>query len=443
MFLRVLFIHKRFLGLVAFLFISSPLTLYAVEQLPVEVPPEARACVQCHLEKHLSMSALRDWARSSHADAGIGCNECHIPVATAPESIKNQPTRCADKRVRRTVSPQNCAQCHEEQVKQFETGKHSKAWVAMLAMPTTLQQPSAIIAGEKGCGGCHRIGRDEGKCDACHTRHRFAAAEARRPEACMTCHMGFDHPQWEMWSTSKHGAIYRIEGDTWDWNRPLSEWFARPFASDTPRAPVCATCHMPEGDHAVKTAWGFLALRLAEKDSEWAAIRNKIFRALGVIDENGAFTERVNVVQAGEVVRLTAEAWNAQRQRVIRICQQCHSPGYAERQLELADQIIKEADKLMAQAIDIVEGLYNDGILQRPKDQPFSVDLLRFYEVRHPIEQKLYVMFLEHRMRTFQGAFHMNPDYMHWYGWAEMKRDLVEIKHEAEQLRQNHARNER
>ena len=61
--------------------------------------------------------------------------------------------------------------------------------------------------------------------------------------------------------------------------------------------------------------------------------------------------------------------------------------------------------------------------------------VLYFIEVRYPIEQTLYVMFLEHRMRSFQGAFHMNPDYMHWYGWAEMKRDLVEIRHEAEQLR--------
>ncbi len=44
------------------------------------------------------------------------------------------------------------------------------------------------------------------------------------------------------------------------------------------------------------------------------------------------------------------------------------------------------------------------------------------------IEQKLFVMFLEHRMRTFQGAFHTNPDYSLWYGWSEMKRDLSEIR---------------
>ena len=40
--------------------------------------------------------------------------------------------------------------------------------------------------------------------------------------------------------------------------------------------------------------------------------------------------------------------------------------------------------------------------------------------------------------RTGDGAFDMNPDYQHWYGWAEMKRDLAEIKDEAAALRKAH-----
>ena len=63
--------------------------------------------------------------------------------------------------------------------------------------------------------------------------------------------------------------------------------------------------------------------------------------------------------------------------------------------------------------------------------KPAYPDLLTFYDTRTPIEQTLYVMFLEHRMRTFQGAFHMNPDYVTWYGLAEMQKDLVEIKADA------------
>ena len=48
-----------------------------------------------------------------------------------------------------------------------------------------------------------------------------------------------------------------------------------------------------------------------------------------------------------------------------------------------------------------------------PQSAPPVADLLRFYDVKHPIEEKLYTMILEHRMRSYQGAFHMNPDYQH------------------------------
>ncbi|HIE51192.1 MAG TPA: cytochrome C [Armatimonadetes bacterium] len=408
------------------------------ETAQVEVPEEAhQACVNCHTQRKIGLGALRDWLRSSHAQSGVGCNLCHLPVPNAPEEIRSASTTCEDKRVRRLVSPQNCRLCHAQQVRQFAAGKHALAWVAMMAMPDTARQPETIIGGEKGCGGCHRIGRHEGKCDSCHTRHLFAAAEARRPEACRTCHMGFDHPQWEMYITSKHGSIYATEGQNWNWSLPLGRWFARPTVASpaTPRTPTCAFCHLPNGDHAVKTAWGFLAVRLAEKDEEWAQLRNTIFRGLGVIDAQGQPTERFQVVQQGQVARLTAEEWQAQRDRMLKQCAQCHSPSFARVHLDRADAIIKESDRLMAEAVETVEGLYRDGLLPRPQDRPPHPDLLRFYNVENPIEQKLYVMFLEHRMRTFQGAFHLNPDYMHWYGWAEMKRDLVEIKHEAEQLR--------
>lgn len=401
------------------------------------IPEESQACLDCHIERTLGAASLRDWAKSRHAAEGIACADCHIPAEGAPQAVVSAASACEEKSVRRGVSPANCGTCHDDKVEQFSKGKHARAWIAMGAMPTTYDQPEQIIVGEKGCGGCHRIGRDEGKCDACHTRHLFSAAEARRPEACMTCHMGFDHPQWEMYSTSKHGSIYSIEKDQWDLSRPLSEWYEDPVDREPgiPRAPVCATCHMPQGDHEVRTAWGFLAVRLPEDDAEWMTDRVTILRGLGVLDAEGNPTDRLTVVQAGDLARLTAEDWREERERMISVCTQCHTPSYARNQLAEADSVIKASDRLTAEAIREVQGLYEDGILDRPADIPLNVDLLRFYDVRHPIERQLYVMFFEHRMRSFQGAFHMNPDYMHWYGWAEMKRDLAEIRTAADELR--------
>jgi hypothetical protein len=117
---------------------------------------------------------VRDWQLSKHFAASIGCDACHVPAKDAAAAITVASTSCDDKRVRRAVSPRNCQLCHEGQALQFANGKHAVAWVAMAAMPTTGDQPRAVI--EKGCGACHRIGLDEGKCDACHTRHLFAGA---------------------------------------------------------------------------------------------------------------------------------------------------------------------------------------------------------------------------------------------------------------------------
>jgi hypothetical protein len=68
------------------------------------------------------------------------------------------------------------------------------------------------------------------------------------------------HPQWEMYSGSKHGVRYLLKQ-----NKTLPP---------TAAAPTCQTCHMQEGNHEVRTAWGFLAVRLPmPEDKEWAADR--------------------------------------------------------------------------------------------------------------------------------------------------------------------------
>lgn len=71
---------------------------------------------------------------------------------------------------------------------------------------------------------------------------------------------------------------------------------------------------------------------------------------------------------------------------------------------------------------------------------PSPKALLTFHDAPLPIEHRLFVMHLKHRMRTFQGTFHANPDYALWYGWSEMVRDIADIKDMAEDLRDKHER---
>jgi hydroxylamine dehydrogenase len=411
------------LGLMVFL---APL---AIGMIPTSL--EAANCADCH--KSITPGIVTDWQISKHGKSGIDCSICH----------GDQHTSAADAAKVRIPTPDTCAMCHDAKVKQYKSGKHALAWAAMKAMPTMHWQPSILTEGMKGCGGCHKIGvkteaeiKDLKKsspgfgtasCDVCHTRHTFSVIEAKQPQACQTCHMGFDHPQWEMYSSSKHGVRYLLKQ-----NKILPENTA---------APTCQTCHMQEGNHEVRTAWGFLGVRLPMPDDIlWKEDRTAILQALGVLDPAGKPAGRLPVVKGAQLARLTQEDWQKERDKMVSTCNQCHSVNFVKSELEKGDRMIKEADRLMAEAIRTVAGLYKDGVIPKPKnyDYPFP-DLLTFHDAPTPIEQKLFVMFLENRNRAFQGAFHANPDYSLWYGWSEMQRALTEIKAMAVELRRNTA----
>jgi hypothetical protein len=392
----------------------------------------AQQCIDCH--KNVTPNIVSDWRLSKHSQSGVDCATCHGDRHTTAEDVAKA----------QIPTLETCSTCHETQVTQFKSGKHSKAWAAMNAMPTAHWQPMALMEGMKGCGGCHKIGvkteaeikdlKNSGggfglaSCDACHTRHTFSVKEARQPQACETCHMGFDHPQWEMYSGSKHGVRYMLKQ-----TGVLPESVA---------APTCQTCHMQEGNHAVRTGWGFLAVRLPlPEDKQWAADQTTILQALGVLDPGGKPTARLDVVKAADVARLTQEDWQKERDEMLKTCNQCHSANFGKGELEKGDQMIKEADRLLAEAIRIIASLYKDGILKKPKSYAYAFpDLLAFHDAPTVIEQKLFVMHLEHRMRTFQGTFHASPDYAIWYGWSEMQRSLTEIKELAADLRSKHVK---
>jgi cytochrome c551/c552 len=296
-------------ALAACLLLAAP-ALAAAKPAHAKAAASKDACVTCH--ERLTPTIVSDWRLSKHGQKGLSCDTCHGSDHTSRDDVAKV----------KLPTPDTCAQCHAEQVDQFKRSKHAFAWAAMKAMPTFHYQPMALMQGQKGCGACHALGlkteadlrevkqaRDgfgNASCDACHTRHSFRVEEARSPQACRTCHMGFDHPQWEMYESSKHGV--------------RSELKQLGVIPKDAGAPTCQTCHMQQRDRTVATCNAF-------------------------------------------------------------------------------------------------------------------PDLLTFHDAPTVPEQKLFVMFLEHRMRTFQGAFHNSPDYALWYGWSEMVRDLSEIRAAAEELR--------
>lgn len=63
---------------------------------------------------------------------------------------------------------------------------------------------------------------------------------------------------------------------------------------------------MPQGSDELRTAWGFLAVRLPmPEDSQWAVDRVTILQALGALGPVGQPTARLEAVKA-QAIRIVA-----------------------------------------------------------------------------------------------------------------------------------------
>ena len=170
----------------------------------------AAECVGCHSQS--TPGIVTAFENGEMAGEGVTCVSCHGADHSAISAAGGK------------VSAGTCAQqgCHPDQYAEFAhkdaagayTNKHAISWTRMTAAARYQVMPDAQRY--EMCERCHNIGyvsadNSVGKCDSCHTRHTFSAAEAEEPEACGTCHMGPDHEQIDMWQKSKHGVVYTTE----------------------------------------------------------------------------------------------------------------------------------------------------------------------------------------------------------------------------------------
>ncbi|MCZ7625441.1 MAG: multiheme c-type cytochrome [Candidatus Methylomirabilis sp.] len=188
---------------------------------PIQGVFQGEACVACHTG--ITPTIVNDWKVSKHAPAKVSCTACHGN----------------DHQKLSMPKPETCEGCHKTQVTQYrEELKAGHPAHARAMDPDVyenawqMHKPPAEVV---GCAQCHRIGSVG--CDSCHTRHKFSAAEARKPSACMSCHSGVDHRDYEVWENAKHGNIWHAEQQETDWTKPL--------ARGNYRFPTCAYCHMP------------------------------------------------------------------------------------------------------------------------------------------------------------------------------------------------------
>lgn len=373
---------------------AFPLLLLLVAALPA-MAANKDDCLACHREK--TPGAVRLWETSAHAAAKVGCVACH---GSYHEKIEKGEAR---------VTAQVCGKCHEKALREHTASRHGmglhSGWGCTRnlasrdkrecsfcheegsALPRStvhcarfLKQSSEM--GEAGCNRCHSV---ESSCASCHSSHATDLKIVRDPAVCAKCHMGPDHPQWEMWQTSQHGTLFASQGEG--------------------TGPSCQACHMPSGSHDV--------------------------------------TRGITTTQAGTAV--APEAATKQRSAMLKVCTRCHAEGFSRRELERDDAIRDQSLALVKEAEEIIRDLYRRGLLdpmpaERP-DHPLSgkqlvLDSQMLYEDTSHIERLFFKMKKYDLAKTFKGAYHQNPAYTHWYGNAELKMDLVDIKAEAARLKE-------
>ena len=420
-------------------------------ELPRGVQDPA-TCAECHRGLHATV--VRQFESSAMGMAGtqnprvdprptMTCADCH---GTDHDKIMASQGR---------VPETTCAGCHAQiyQEHVLDAG-HSYGpgpgdlginWERNIGVPNYAQMPRKVM--EMGCDPCHaQAGASDAEywseeqqkyvdtsslvyrngCIACHTRHSFNLVEARKPEACYTCHMGPDHPNYEAYMSSKHGSIYVARGAEWDWTTTLAEaqW----------DAPTCAYCHM---------------VYVREDGSRYSShnMTRKIIWGMGT------------QAAGGELADILEQPENREKRfEMVRVCMTCHSEDKARGYLRSADAHKLAGDALVIEAREILAALYEDGLIEPshgwraagllPGPEFSAVELPGglaahwpaglYYDVT-AVEREYFDMFFFSNLKSYKGAFHMSPDYAWWYGYADVLGHLARLRDEEHQLREARA----
>ena len=393
-----------------------------------EISEQSQKCIECH--KIENPALYEQWGASKHYRAKIACFECHHAEEGDKDAYMHH-----DELIAVLVTPKDCSRCHEKEVTEFAGSHHSKAGRILGSLDNVLAEvvegnkgmktpgfPNGVSsAAVNGCWQCHGsevkvlpggegkldpatwpntgIGRlnpdgSEGSCSACHSRHAFSAAQARRPDNCGKCHMGPDHPQKEIYEESKHGIAFVANIDKMNLESP--KWIV---GEDYSAAPTCATCHMSQTKTQPVTH--DIGMRISWNNRPAVSVRPEVSDA------------KMNL--PGKDV-----PWTRRRANMQDVCMNCHNKHWVENWYVQYDSLIE---------------LYNE---------KFAKPGLALYAASKPLMKpvkfgnKLDFIWFEiwhhEGRRARHGASMMGPDYTHWHGTYEIAQHfymkfIPEIEH--------------
>ncbi|NLF52221.1 MAG: nitrate reductase [Leptolinea sp.] len=363
------------------------------------------SCVTCH-EKS-SPGIVVQYGSSSMAAARVTCRDCHEVKEGYPGSVEHEGTH-----VLNSPTTATCEKCHQSQVAQYNQSRHSlPAYVAVAgsqslspellaayqAIPEGTFAPDKarnILAEMEGpeitrfaCESCHNIGRPAadgsvGRCQSCHIRHEFSLEQARKPETCNFCHIGPDHPQWEIYHESPHGIAYSTLGHTWNWEADTGTLTSEDFP-----APTCATCHF--------SGFGGAATTHDTGDRlTWYLF--------------SSVSER-------------RPAWQDNKARMQSVCFECHNQNFIDNLYTDADVLTEKVNMWVRESDEVIQPLKDQGLITETQfDEPLEYE---HYELWH------------HWGRTTKfGAWMQGPDYTQWHGAYEVVKGLATLRYDTAEL---------
>ena len=348
-------------------------------------------CMTCHKEK--SPGLYRQWQMSSHALHNVTCIDCHKANKGDADAYMHEGALIAT-----LVTPLDCGACHEKEMKEVDSSHHATAGLILDSNDAYLAHvggghPAAIL----GCESCHGskieidpnspnklskkswpnsgIGRlnpdgSKGSCTACHTRHAFSKAQARKPEACSKCHLGPDHPQKEIYEESKHGNAYYTHLD--EMNIDAGNWIV---GVDYYEAPTCATCHMS------------------------ATPNQKITHDVG---------DRISWNLRAPVSKKMKD-WEDKRVAMKDVCMNCHGEVFVDGHYWQLDATVNLYNEKFAKpAKSIITLIKKKGLLEHPA------------AFANLIEWEYWELWHHEGRRARHGAAMMAPDYTWWHGFYDV-----------------------
>lgn len=402
------------------------------------------ACIACH--KSLSPGILKQWEDSKHSKVGVQCVTCHEAKKGDPSAYAHNGFRitavpsprycegCHGKEVAENARSKHAwgafmgpLQPYYTKARQMgldpmsqETARRLNPEETAKRALTPLFPDSGILKKigllddpayhhnnvNLGCIECHgsfiiaepggklkgwpnagvgRVNPDGslGACTSCHTRHRFSAAEARKPETCGQCHLGPDHPQHEIYTESKHGNIYAADGERWNWDARAGEWGPKDIV-----APTCAACHISGFGGAVPTthevgARLYWELQPPKSVPQWKG------------------PEEVDLVLKRVPDKAKAERGRAEMKKV---CYQCHARQWADNYFVEFDKVVEDYNRLWAYTDGLLQTAYKEGLISK------DIALDETPEIMH------YLVWHHDGRRWRMGASMMGPDWTHWNG---------------------------